>query len=121
MPEHCPICDTELEKDWYCTTCHRRVRDEILEQQEKIHLDAIDGWRRTNKELEAQIKQTKRDADAYFYDLLAWITGNSYGPPSAYIPTIRFQWQATLLKEVKSVVRKLERTAAQHEESNNGN
>jgi len=58
MPERCPICDTEL-VHYYCPTCKRRVRDEILECEIETYCNAIKGWQRVNAELKAENEKLK--------------------------------------------------------------
>ena len=55
MPEHCPICDTELLGGEYCPTCKRRVVDEQLARQVAMLEGAIEGWRAGGKRLAALV------------------------------------------------------------------
>ena len=54
MPEHCPICDTELEHGYWCPKCRASMRARKLEDRVRMLEGAIEGWRRTSGELKAE-------------------------------------------------------------------
>ena len=55
MPEHCPICDTELIQGRYCPQCKRDMTPECQQREIEMLRGAIEGWRRENTRLKAEL------------------------------------------------------------------